>query len=137
MAAVSDLTPERAVKRPAEGEWSVLEVMAHLVEADRYYMAEALALRDDPDRELVFFDDEAWKASHPDVRDTPWPDVLSAVAETHASVLRDVAQLTPVEFSQPVRHPRGIFYMVSDVLLRLPAHDETHRRQIRQILASI
>lgn len=48
--------------RPAEGEWSIVEVPAHLVDVDRHCLGRALAMRDDPSHLSVHFDDERWTA---------------------------------------------------------------------------
>ena len=131
------LTHERAVIRPADGEWSVLEVLAHLIDCDYHYAAEALAMRDQRDHMLKHFDDEAWKAGHSDVRDTPLAGILAKLAASHAFVLRLLASMSDTDLDWPGLHPRGIPYSVRNVFLRWPQHEENHKRQITEILATI
>jgi uncharacterized damage-inducible protein DinB len=135
--AASGISPERAARRPADGEWSVLEVLAHLVDVDYHWATQALAMRDNPQHMFVGFDDDAWKNEHADIRETPLTVVLALLNESHASVLFHLASMGDADLNAPGLHPRAIPYTVRDVFLRYPAHDENHTRQIREILDSI
>ena len=137
LQAASGVTSDRAVLRLADGEWSVLEVLAHLVDVDYHWATQALAMRDNPSHMFVGFDDAAWKQEHRNIRETPLADVMSLLAESHEAVLYHLASMSDDDLDAPGRHPRGIPYTVRDVFLRYPAHDEDHTRQIREILASI
>jgi uncharacterized damage-inducible protein DinB len=137
LQAASGVSPESAVLRPADGEWSVLEVLAHLVDVDYHWATQALAMRDNPRHMFVGFDDAGWKEEHPDIRETPFADVLTLLAESHESVLYHLASMSDDDLDAPGLHPRGIPHTVRDVFLRYPAHDEDHTRQIEEILASI
>jgi uncharacterized damage-inducible protein DinB len=137
LRAASAAGPERAALRPAAGEWSVLEVLAHLVDCDYHYTQQALAMRDNPNHMLVHFDDAAWKAEHTAIRETPFADIVALLKESHASVLDHLASMTDNDLDSPGLHPRGIPYSVRHVFLRFPQHDENHTRQIEQILAAI
>jgi hypothetical protein len=131
------LTQERAVMRPADGEWSVLEVLAHLIDCDYHYAAEAIAMRDGPNHMLVHFDDDAWKADNPGIRATPLAEILASLAASHEHVLSLLASMSDADLDLPGLHPRGIPYSVRNVFLRWPQHEENHTRQIEQILAAI
>ena len=131
------LTSDRAVLRPADSEWSVLEVLAHLIDTDYHYAAQAVAMRDTRDHLLVHFDDNLWKREHAHIRDIPLTDVLSSLEASHETVLLDVLAMTDADLDAPGLHPRGIPYTVQHVFLRLPQHDENHTRQIEEILAAI
>jgi uncharacterized damage-inducible protein DinB len=137
LQAASGITPERAVLRPADSEWSVLEVLAHLVDVDYHWATQALAMRDNPTHMFVGFDDDVWKAEHADIRETPLGDILALLAESHEAVLYHLASMSDDDLDAPGRHPRGVPYTVRDVFLRYPPHDENHTRQIEEILAAI
>jgi uncharacterized damage-inducible protein DinB len=137
LVAASELPPARAAQRPAECEWSVLEVLAHIVDTDYHYALQALPMRDNPNHMLVYFDDEAWKAEHAGIRDTPYSDIVALLHESHEAVLYHLTSMSDDDLDAPGRHPRGIPYTVRDVFLRLPRHDEDHTRQIAEILVSI
>ncbi|HLF78954.1 MAG TPA: DinB family protein, partial [Dehalococcoidia bacterium] len=106
-----------------------------MIDVDRFYLGEAIAMRDQDDHLFTYFDDEQWKRDHPDVRLTSLADVLLAMQISHAQVLKVLAAMSEVALSRPGRHPRGIPYAVRDVFLRLPAHDQNHELQIEAILA--
>ena|SRR6185436_17027009 len=137
LQAVFSASPEAALIRPIEGEWSVLEVLAHLVDTDLHYTEQALAMRADSGQVMVYFDDAAWKRDHAQVRETPLSDVLARLEESHEAMQRHLASMTNEELNAPALHPRGIPYTVGNVFLRLQPHDENHTRQIEQILAAI
>jgi hypothetical protein len=136
LQTASGVTPESAVKRPADGEWSVIEVLAHLIDTDYHYAAQAVAMRDKPPHMLAYFNDGAWKEEHANVRELALVDVLARLDESHNAVLRQLASMSAEDLDAPGLHPRGIPYTVRDVFLRLPAHDENHTRQIEEIIAS-
>jgi uncharacterized damage-inducible protein DinB len=127
------LTDEALRTRPDDREWSIVEVLAHLPDVDRHWLAQALAIRADPEHTFVHFDDERWKIEHPDVRSEPLDAVLQAMQAAHETVLATLAQLDGDDLGRTARHPRGIPYAVRDVFLRYPAHDENHANQIAGI----
>jgi uncharacterized damage-inducible protein DinB len=131
------MKPERAAQRLGDGEWSVLEVLAHLVATDHHYVSEALAMRDKPGHMLVHFDDAAWKSEHENIRDMPLAGVVESLTESHATVLRHLQTMSDADLDTLGTHPRGIPYTVRDVFLRLPQHDENHTRQIQEIVAAL
>ena len=137
LQVASGASPERAVLRPADGDWCVLEVLAHLVDVDYHWATQALAIRDNPSHMFVGFDDTAWKQEHAEICATPLADVLHLLAESHEAVLYHLASMTSDDLDAPGRHPRGVPYSVRDVFLRYPAHDANHTRQIEGILSSI
>jgi uncharacterized damage-inducible protein DinB len=128
-----DLSDEALRTRSDTEEWSVIEVLAHLPDVDRHWLAQALAIRDNPDHVFVHFDDDRWKRGHPDVRSEPLAAVLQSMQAAHEAVLATLAQLDDDDLQRTARHPRGIPYTVRDVFLRYPAHDENHANQIAGI----
>ena len=123
--------------RPAAGEWCVLEVLAHLVDCDYHYAAEATAMSDGPNHMLVYFDDNAWKAEHGNIRETAFAEILASLAASHEYVLGLLASMSEADLDLPGLHPHGIPYTVRNVFLRWPQHEENHTRQIEEILAAI
>jgi uncharacterized damage-inducible protein DinB len=137
LAPVRGMSQDAAVQRPTDDEWSVIEVLAHMVDVDYYYLGEALAMRDSAGHAFCYFDDDAWKRTHPEVRRLPLERVLAALDISHQTVLAMLAASNEEQLSTPGTHPRGIDYTARDVFYRLVPHDETHEQQIRQILRAI
>jgi uncharacterized damage-inducible protein DinB len=76
---VSNLSQTQASRRPAADEWSVIEVLAHIADVDRFYLKQALAIRDEPGRRFDYFDDEAWKRNNQDARHVSLAAVIEAM----------------------------------------------------------
>jgi uncharacterized damage-inducible protein DinB len=131
------LSEESLRARPANGEWSVIEVLAHLADVDRHWLGQAVAIRDGPTHLFVHFNDSRWKAEHPDARDRPLAQVVGALKRSFREVVDARAGLSDEELARAGRHPRGAPYRVRDVFLRYPVHDRNHARQIKGILEAI
>ena len=131
--AAAGLSDDDARARPADDEWSVIEVLAHLVDVDRHWLEQALLLRDVPGHVFVQFDDERWKQEHPDARQLSMSDVRTRLAESHEAVLLALRQITPEMLETRGLHPRGHPYRVKDVFRLYPDHDHNHAGQIRSI----
>ena len=131
--AAAGLSDDEARARPADDEWSVIEVLAHLVDLDRHWLEQALLLRDVPDHVFVNFDDERWKREHPDVRQLAIGDVRARLEESHEAVLLALREMTPEMLETRGLHPRGHPYRVKDVFRRYPDHDHNHAGRIRSI----
>ncbi len=134
---IAGLADESVRTRPGEGDWSIIEVLAHLIDVDRHYLAQALAIRDNPGHLFVHFDDESWKTEHPDVEDWPLAEVLGALESSFQEVMESLASLDDEDLQRVGRHPRGIPYKVRDVFLRWPTHDRNHTQQIRAVRAAL
>jgi uncharacterized damage-inducible protein DinB len=119
--------------RPADEDWSIIEVLAHLIDVDRHWLAQALALRDDPRHVFVPFDDDRWKREHSEVRTAGIATIRQALDASHREVVETVAALAPAELLRAGIHPRGHAYTVAAVFERFPAHDRNHAQQIAAI----
>jgi uncharacterized damage-inducible protein DinB len=137
LAAAGGVQHDRAAKRPDENSWSVLEVLAHLIDVDYHWLREAVAMRDEPGHLFIPFDDERWKAEHANIRETPVSEILDRLSNSHAAVTKTFAAMSDEELDRPGRHPSGRPCSARDVFQRFPRHDENHERQIREILAAL
>jgi len=120
-------------KQPSRNEWSIIEILAHLIDVDYYYLSQALTIRDDPGHMFVYFDDERWKAEHFRVLEEPIDQILRRLRESHDAVQRAVSQLTEDELQTVGAHPTRGTYTVRDALLRFPTHDRNHAEQVRSV----
>ena len=59
LAACQDVSDADLRRRPADGGWAIIELLAHLPDVDRYYLSQAQKLRDVPGHTFVYFDEEA------------------------------------------------------------------------------
>ncbi len=135
LASCANASDEAIRRRPDEG-WAPIEVLAHIADVDRYYLSEARAIRDEPGRMFVYFDDEAWKRANADAIDRDPRDVRLAMAFAHDEVVRWARSLTPEELDIAGGHPRRGSIAVREVLERIPNHDRNHAAQIKAALNS-
>jgi uncharacterized damage-inducible protein DinB len=119
--------------RPHDEEWSIIEVLAHLIDVDRHWLGQALAIHQNPDHLFVHFDDHRWKRAHAHVRETPVAEVMRALEQSHRVVVGTLAGLDPADLARTGRHPRGEPYTVADVFRRYVAHDRAHTEQLASI----
>lgn len=120
-------------RRPADGEWSVIELLAHMPDVDRYYLSQAQKLRDVPGHTFVYFDEEAWARENADAIDRDPRDVRLAMAAAHDEVVRWARSLTPEELDRAGSHPRRDTISVREMLERITNHDRRHTEQVRAI----
>ena len=130
LEAVQDVSDAEAKQRPAGDEWSIIEVLAHMIDVDDYYLGQASQVRDQPGAAFTYFDDAAWKLAHPSPEEFELKVVLQELNASHQRVLAGAAALTSEDLRHLVVHPRGIPYTARDILLRFSPHDDNHRKQI-------
>ncbi|MBM2826590.1 MAG: DinB 2 protein [Dehalococcoidia bacterium] len=123
----------RLSERLSSEEWSVLEVLAHLVDVDYHWLSQALAMKSTPGYMFLHFDDDKWKAEHLAIRESPPEQILTDLDASHRSVVEPLLSITEEELYRSGRHPRGIPYRVIDVFLRYLVHDLNHTQQIHDI----
>jgi uncharacterized damage-inducible protein DinB len=133
LASVQDVSPDDLRRRPAEGEWSVIELLAHLPDVDRYYLSQAQQLRDVPGHAFVYFDEDAWARENPDAIDRDPRDVKLAMAAAHDEVVRWARSLTPDELDRAGGHPARGSISVREMLERIANHDRRHTEQVLTI----
>ncbi len=128
-AEVRALGRDGARWRPAPDEWSVAEVIGHLIEAERRGFAgrirEILAA-DEP--ELAGWDQWAVAAARDDRRADP--DVLAA--ELRAMRIDGIAlvrRLSPSDLARTGRHPVIGTLRVEELIAEWLHHDRAHLRQ--------
>lgn len=132
LEACLGLTDAQYRQRPGPEEWSVLEVLAHLPDAARGWLANVERMRREANPVLARFDDAAWKAAHADVNAWPAERVFDALRTVHAETLRVVASLAEEDLARPGVGARGPT-TVRDLIARYAGHDVNHANQIREI----
>jgi hypothetical protein len=129
-ALARDVAPDRARLRPSPGEWSVLEVINHLIDEER----EDFRLRLDltlhhPDRPVPPNDPEGWVTA----RDYNGRDLAESIARFQAERQRSLAWLRALgeaDWSRPANRPDRPPLRAGDLLASWVAHDLLHLRQL-------
>ncbi|MEX1254825.1 MAG: DinB family protein [Dehalococcoidia bacterium] len=130
LTACQDLSDADLRRRPANGGWAVIELLAHLPDVDRYYLEQARLLRDVPGHTFVYFDEDAWARENADAIERDGRAVRLAMAGAHEEVVRWARSLTPDELDRAGGHPRRESISVREMLQRIANHDCTHTEQV-------
>lgn len=130
VAGLDDLSLRR---RPAAGEWSVIEVLAHIPDADAHYLTQAQFIHARPDYCFVYFDAETWKKFNSSAITRPLQEVLASLNRVHSRVIGWTATLSADDLERTGLHPYQSSITVRKVLERIASHDLNHREQIMTI----
>ncbi len=127
------VTDQQAMKRPAEGEWSALEVLAHLIQNERFQMIYLVGLVDGYESVADGFGTNVDAYVRATVKANPSVALmLSALRRTVDELLAFVAAL-PDDF---VANKGSFYRFVGFSLLQPNFHLSGHTQQIKEALAS-
>ena len=131
--AVADLSEEEAERRPAAGEWSVKEVLAHLSIAER-------------DMQAYFAQIALGVAPDGEANPTVWPERIAAVLAVEPTVqgllnrfARDQEEtaLLIENLSEETRADRYRYRRIVEMALLYGGHTEEHIAQIRATIETV
>ena len=120
--------------RVAPDEWSIREILAHLVDDEIYVMRirlERIVKEDRPS--LAPHDEKAWYASRNTTRDQ-LADLLGDFDLQRAASLGVIAMLRESDWARTGRQPEYGDFTAEEWLTHWVTHDTTHLRQIESIL---
>ncbi len=129
-AVVRDVAGEDARWRPADGGWSILEIVCHLgdEEVEDFRMRLESTLRD-PSEAWRSNDPEAWAVERRYNEDDLAEAVDRFVAERRASIAW-LRSLDEPDWSRAYEHPTFGPIRTGDILVSWTAHDALHLRQL-------
>lgn len=128
------LSSEDAHFKPPSGAWSIVEIVAHLVDEEREdFGARLRSVLEDPARVWPRTDPEGW------ARDRAYQarEVAPMVDEFEGERARTIAwleSLRGVDWTRAYQHPKVGPVPAGDLLAAWPAHDALHVRQIAKRL---
>ncbi|MFN8474582.1 MAG: DinB family protein [Anaerolineae bacterium] len=131
------LGPELMAWRPADGEWSVNEVIGHLIEADRrgyYGRIVILTTKDNP--KLEAWDENAVSRERAD-NEKDGVALLEEFTSLREDGIALVEGLTPEQLTRVGVHPVVGELSVNDLLHEWIYHDRTHIKQILDITRAL
>ena len=132
-AAVRGIAGGRLARRPAPTEWSVVEVLGHLLDAEialGFRIRKAVA---EPGAALPAWDQDRWAAglNH---RRAGARALLATFAALRADTLALLRRLSPAQRRAAGRHPEYGRLRVDQMLAHWAEHDLNHLAQIRATL---
>jgi hypothetical protein len=133
-ALAAPLPPSEGRRRPAEGKWSVLEVLGHLIDEEVLdFRVRTKSTLDDPTR--------AWPALDPEglVAARRWNDhepldLVAKFADERAASVAWLRTLAGADWTRAREHPRLGRIRAGDLLASWAAHDVRHLAQIARNL---
>src|SRR5215212_2894447 len=119
--------------RGGDEDWSVVEVVCHLRDAEARGLERMRAMRDQDDPFLPAFDQDAW-ARERHYADDDLRATLAAFLELRAQYIAELAALLPAAWDRPGQHEEQGRITITTHAVHLVAHDALHAAQIAQQL---
>ncbi len=129
-AEVRALPPEMSRQRPAEGEWCALEVIGHMLEAERRGFAGRIRLLlagDEPSLET--WDPPSVAAARRDCEREP-EQLVDELVHLREQGVRLVDGLGPADLARGGAHPEVGRLTVAELLHEWVHHDRAHLKQL-------
>jgi uncharacterized damage-inducible protein DinB len=126
----------RLRRRPAPREWSVVEVLAHLLDAEVTLGFRVRKAAAEPGGVLVAWDQDKWAAGLHHRRADPRA-TLGAFTALRADTVALIRRLSPAQRRAPGRHPEYGRLRVDQILAHWAEHDLNHLQQIQTTLKAL
>jgi uncharacterized damage-inducible protein DinB len=124
-------------KRPAEDEWSALELAHHLYIADGLALEQMQLVQNEDNPQVVATEEEAPRLTRASEPPVSLESVLAGMAARREEIFQYLSSLPAEAWERPFRHHawgQRKFYQLVNVL---PFHDQMHAQQLAAIKASI
>jgi len=135
-ALLRDLPDAWTKCREGQDTWSPLEVIGHLIHADRTdWLPRARTILQHGDKQP--FEPFDRQGHEREIKDRSLSELLDEFARVRSEKLGELRalQLGPKDLARPGRHPALGSVSLSELLATWAAHDLTHLHQISRILA--
>jgi uncharacterized damage-inducible protein DinB len=132
-AAVRGAPRPRLTRRPAPGEWSVAEVLAHLLDVEIALGFRIRKAAAEPGAPIVPFDQDRW-AEHLGYRRVDPRRALAAWTALRGETVALARRLSPAQRAATGMHPEYGPLRVEQILAHLAEHDLDHLGQVRTTL---
>jgi uncharacterized damage-inducible protein DinB len=130
--AAAAVTPGRFTERPAPGEWSANEVLAHVVEAGRHFGGAVLGILEG--RTAGALRDEAARDTSPRTLDQWW----ALLERDRTTLFEQVLRADPSwRLESTVEHPMFGPLNWRETLLFMRLHDLDHAGQLQKIAGAL
>lgn len=128
-----DVDAASTADRPGDDGWSIVEVVAHLADADETVM-ERVGLMVSQDRPRLASYDEAARADERAYRQMPITGALARFAAMRGNLIDQLARLDPDAWARTGLHDEAGEISVEALVAHMAAHDSIHLAQVARLL---
>ncbi|MEX0786921.1 MAG: DinB family protein [Dehalococcoidia bacterium] len=133
-AEIDGLSNEVAAKRPAEGDWSINEVVGHLGDHARFLRERIDRMIKLEEPRLASWDqDEQWRERSP--QDVDLQQLFREFSEHRTATVEQLSELVHWNWARQARHETLGRVSIRQLVERAIAHDENHLEQIKALRA--
>lgn len=133
MDAIAGLDEEGFRRRAAQGEWTVAETLAHLLEVERFLTAQIKQARSDGSPSIPSRTDEQRNAAAKQAQRMPVPQIVHALLAQRRDTLRQLDGMPEEQLARALRHPRWGEVDVRWLFQHIAAHEAEHAAQIQAL----
>jgi uncharacterized damage-inducible protein DinB len=126
--------PDALARRPAPGQWSVNEVLAHLADTDMVLGFRVRLMLGSPGVPIQAFDQDVW-AGFSRYDQIPAAESLERLAVNRRANVRLLDSLSAVQLQHHGMHTERGRETVGHVVKMWAGHDLNHRAQVANLLA--
>ena len=133
IAGLAKFGKDELRKRPAEGEWSALELAHHLYIADGLALEQMKLVQNEENPMVVATEEEAPRLTRSSEPPASLEAVLAGMAARREEIFEYLATLPVEAWERPFRHHswgERKFYQLVNIL---PFHDQMHAQQLAAI----
>ena len=126
------LTPKQLAARPAEGKWSIRELVTHLADTEIVYGFRYRKILAEETPELVTFDQELW-AGNLNYRERDFNSVLDLFKAIRGNNLDLAKRKSAKDWKRAGKHPEYGPLSLEQLIVHAAFHDTNHLEQIQRI----
>lgn len=120
--------------RPAQGEWSIVEIIGHMTDVDAIWPARVRQMLATDNPQLSQADNAL--VTQRDYQNKQLGFLLMTLAERRAEFVELIKGLRPAQLERPGQHPTRGPITVAGAADALSKHDRAHHEQIRANIAA-
>ena len=135
VALLSGLDTKRLRQRPADGEWSALQILCHLADAEMVYGVRIRLILTVERPWISAYDQDAWADRFVEVEHDS-KETVSRWRITRDANLRALGSLQPQDWERVGMHAERGEESVALIAQHLADHDRDHLAQLRRVLAA-
>lgn len=130
---IAGLDDEALHWRPAPGEWTIAETLAHLVQTEIVYAYRYRAIVANPYNPIPGYDQEAWASELPEAQRAP-AELLTELDALKTINVTYLERLTPAQRARWGVHAERGPESVAALIGAIAGHDILHERQIAEVV---